>query len=188
MKTKIFFLLIFISPYLKSQANNIIISIEENSVQTKNDSLYFQISIKNNMLNEVALYNLKNIDFDGPWVDDQFIIKACPRVMLSVLDKSNDYSKYLRSNTGNFKSFCPNVKTCTILKPNTIIKYKVQVSLWPINLKNGKYMIQLRYFNNEYYKKDFNILIKKNPKLKKCIFFKGILKSNTCSFSYTIKN
>jgi len=184
MKTKLLLLLFIISPFLQSQSNKINISIVENSVQSRNDSLYFQISIKNSMLNEVAFYNLNNIDFDGPWVDELFIKNACPRVMLSVLDNSNKYSKYFRSNTGNFKSFCPIVKTCTILKPNTLIKYNLKISLWPINLKSGKYKIQLRYFNNEYYKKEFAIIKKNNPNLKKCIFFKGIIKSNTSSFNY----
>ena len=187
MKTRIRLLLLICLFLGKVQAQNVCFSIFEESIKTKNDTLYLRFKVHNRTANKLAFYNINYADFDGPWATNNFLKKdVLPRLLFSVLDKENKYSKYLRSRTGPYdiSTFKAIINKYIILKPNESVEYNIKLCLWPINLKRGRYKVQLKYFLNNYYQKDFNKAKKKDRKLDNCVLFKGVVKSNVCWFNY----
>lgn len=173
---------------IQVQAQNVSLSIVDNSISIKDDSLYFKVRIQNNSNSKLVFYNLYypciNI-----MPDDSLVNKTLPCLLVDILDKKNAFpKKYEQSIGGEIDDFLNDferlgIDKYNILKPNEIKEYNVTLDIWPIDLRRGRYKLQLKYFSNDYYKEDFEAKNKKDPDLKNSIMFNGILKSNIYSFS-----
>jgi hypothetical protein len=138
MKLRIRLLLIICLFLGQVHAQNVCFSIFEESVKAKNDTLYFRFKVHNKTTTKFAFYNINYADLDGPWATNNFLKKdVLPCLLVSVLDKENKYSKYLRSHTGPYdlSMFKAIINKYIILKPNESAEYNIKLCLWPINLK-----------------------------------------------------
>ena len=68
-----------------------------------------------------------------------------------------------------------------IFKPYESKEYNVVIDYSPIYLKKRTYKLQLKYYSNDYYKKDFEKMKNLDAEMKNYILYKGIIKSNIVS-------
>jgi len=174
--------------YGKIFSQNVSLVIVENSIKVCNDSLYFKLRLHNLDSVPFAFYNLYlspgfNFITGFEEVNKDSIM---PSLLVNVYDKTGKLPKKLRVHTGPIDTTGSWAwETYNIIKPNESLDIDCKLYLWHINLKKGRYKLQIQYLSNEiYYKEDFLNEKQRKPTLINCRMFEGILKSNTEIFYF----
>ena len=190
---------------------DVVLSIVKNSIYFSNNSVYFKVKIKNESNHTYVFYNLTYSDFDDSDFNDS-ILNVCvnsvefhPRLMLIVKNDRKEVCRYKypdvppsyldpkditiakkeaarleklsRIRYNNFNKFM-------VLKPDSEKVFTVSDRMSKLALKKGFYTLQLKYFSNNHFLEDFNVIVKNNAEFKDYVLYNGYLKSNTCVFNY----
>jgi hypothetical protein len=174
----------------KMSAQKVSLRLVGNSIKVSNDTLYFKLKLYNRDSVPFAFYNLyttPGIDSDTKRFDNENIVSIIPWLLVSVYDKSGKLPKKIRAQTGSIDTtWSRGLDAYNVIRPNESIDIDCVECLWPINLKKGRYKLQIKYLSNKsYYKEDFLKEKKVKPNLINCKMFIGVLKSNSEMFYYT---
>ena len=190
---------------LNSQKINLLIT--ENGIHFRKDSICLRIDVKNISNTTYALYSIEYANFDVRNTDDFKTSKLpykrynVPGLMLIIRNEKNQLCKMIRlendlpfrdpkktkdilKDIQRNRKMVENRDKYRVLKPNENCKFEIVKSLYPLNLKSGKYNLQLIYFSNSWYQKEFKKAKKTNPNLLKCELFQGVVKSNIYWFKF----
>lgn len=188
--------LAFISVFFyQVQAQSVCLQLLENSVEIKDDTLYFKFKIQNNGTETLVFYNLNSPANGESFFTDSKLKKGMPCLLVDVMNANNELPSKIRARTAPFMGpsmledsidrplridsmDCSLTDKYHIIKPNETKEYDVALDIWPIYLQKGIHKIQLRYYSNNFYNKSFRKAQKTDTNLKNSIMFKGILRSN----------
>jgi len=171
---------------VRTNAQKVSLRLIGNSIKVSNDTLCFKLKLYNRDSIPLAFYNLyTNPDFNMKWLAD--VNRIMPGLLVSVYDKSGKLPKKIRAQTGSIDTtWSRGLDAYNVIRPNESIDIDCVECLWPINLKKGRYKLQIKYLSNKsYYKEDFLKEKKVKPNLINCKMFIGVLKSNSEMFYYT---
>lgn len=185
-------ILIFASLFFcQLHAQNVTLSLVENSIKLNNDSLYFKYKIHNNSSSTLTFYNVRlfNIEISMP---SQFrnIKKKLPGLLVKIIDKNNKLPNKITLSTARLSHYEKSIDKSSynkyvILKPNESIGYDYLLYIGNIgSMVEGKYKLQLEYFSNNYYKYKFQKAKQRDKRLKNSVMFSDTINSNICSFTY----
>lgn len=181
--------------FAQLHAQNVQLSLIENSIKQSNDTLYFRYSISNKSSYTLALYNVRLVDFDfaRPKGYENFK-RIFPGLLIKVLDKKN---KLLNTLIHTSSMHNPNledlitkstVNKFITLKPNGSVEFKHFIYIGEIGYNRGmikgKYNLQLTYISSDFYKDRFRKIQKRNKRLKGVELFQGIVESNICNYDF----
>lgn len=170
--------------FFHSNAQNICLHIMENSIKMENDSLKFKMTLSNDYSDSYVMYNLNYPSIDHNSIN-AILDRAMPRLLIGIIDENNELPKKISASTApiDYNSMSLIINKYQIVNANCIDSINVVVSLKSIELTKGFYRLQVRYFSNNYYKKELLKARKIDSRLKNSKLFKGVLKSNICSFA-----
>jgi len=174
------------------QAQNLKLSLVENSVSVIKDSLHFKYKFQNTSNLTLTIYNAHfgNIDMFGidtinNFKNNSLKITPLPRLLIDIYNSKNELPKLTFLPTNHkISDNIYNADKYIILKPNESREYKFSQSISQRGLLKGEYKLQLVYFSNSYYKYKFLNAKKKDNRLKNSILFTGVIKSNMVKFNY----
>ncbi|HEY5588335.1 MAG TPA: hypothetical protein VIK86_05190 [Candidatus Paceibacterota bacterium] len=178
--------------FFQSQAQHLHLSIVENSIRVKNDSLYFKYKFQNNSDSTLVLYNTRHVWLDAAWIEkinlhaDSYKITPLPCVLIDIYNHNNELPKlYFPPTRHNSRQPVYDIGKYIVFKPKESKEYEYTQALWPSRFNKGEYKLQLVYFSNKYYKYKFINAKKKDKRLKNSVMFRGVIKSNNVKFYYT---
>ena len=201
----IIFVIYLFANNLNAQKNNLL--IEEKGIHFRKDSICLKLNVKNKSDSTYALYNIEYANFDIRNTDDFKTSKhpykyyKVPGLMLIIRNEKDQFCKMIRLETfmpfrdprqtkeilndiQRNRKMVENRDKYQVLKPHENYEFKIIKSLRPLELKSGKYNLQLIYFSNSWYQKEFEKSKKKNPNLKTCVIFQGLIKSDIYWFTF----
>lgn len=165
------------------QCQGVSISIIDKSFRIKNDSLFFKVRLENNTVNPLFFWNLEMALYDATvWkMNGKNLQYYFPTLSVNILNDKNKPLNLSFAMIPGSRYLSPQKKVGLyyLVKPHTFIVYEVGYDIWIVGLKKGKYSIQLKYYGNEFSRKDFEKIKLKNNKLTNYVLHKGMLKSKT---------
>lgn len=175
------------------QAQDLKLSLVENSVSVIKDSLHFKYKFQNTSNLTLTIYNGKfgNIDMFGidtinKLENEGLKITPLPRLLIDIYNSKNKLPKLTFLPTSHkLSQNIYNMGKYIILKPKESREFSFSQSISQRGLIKGEYKLQLVYFSNSYYKYKFLNAKKKDNRLKNSILFTGVIKSNTIKFNYS---
>ncbi|NOU45788.1 MAG: hypothetical protein HOO86_01855 [Bacteroidales bacterium] len=172
--------------YIQSQDQELSLMIKANDIHVKNDTLYLKYDLYNKSKDKLVFYNINCAEFASERLTDSLLKIRTPLILINVYNDTKQLPDKIRSRTGpkDFSKYLTIINQYTIVGANEKMEFDIAVDVWPINLKKGKYKIQLKYYSNNYYDRSFNEANKTDNRIKNSLMFKGILKSNICTFIY----
>jgi hypothetical protein len=187
-------------------AQKIDLTIAKNGIHFRKDSICVRIGVANKTKTTYALYSIEYANFDSRMKDDfktsKFPYKNyhVPGLVLIVRNEKDQFCKMFRlENDLPFRD--PRKKEAILkdiqrsrrnvrnrdkyhfLNPTDNFEFEIVKSLRPLELKKGKYNLQLIYFSNSWYQQDFETAKKASPNLKTCVLFQGLIKSDIYWFT-----
>jgi hypothetical protein len=171
--------------FIQIHTQNVSLYILENSINLKDDTLYFRFRIQNNDKNSLVFYNLNLAENGCIIFTDSILQKRQPGLLVDMLNEKNELPSVIRARMGHidFSKYDSAFNKYHFIRPNETLEYNIALDIWPSNLKKGEYKLQLKYYSNNFYHKNFIEAKKTDPKLKNSIMFKGILRSNIVSIT-----
>ena len=200
----IIFVICLFAYNLNAQKINLLIT--KNGIHFRKDSICLKLNINNKSNTTYALYNIEYANFDIRNTDDFKTSKhpyknyKVPGLMLIIRNERDQFCKMMRleifmpfrdprqskkilKDIQRNRKMVENRDKYQVLKPHENFEFEIIKSLRPLELKSGKYNLQLIYFSNSYYQKEFEKAKNKNPNLKTCVIFQGLIKSDIYWFT-----
>jgi len=184
---------------LQLSAQNIKLTLLQNSIKIHNDSLYFKYRIQNNSDTILILYNVGMVDvaMSEKSVDVPMYVTYAG-LSIFIYNKNDEFQPRKWFTTGPFKdprepikqTYEDSIRTISsgkyiVLKQTKVVEYDRRVSLEYTDLEKGIYKVLLKYgFSFDYYKEKYIKTKAKDPRLKNSVLFEGEISSNICSFKY----
>ena len=185
--------------FYQVQAQSVCLQLLENSLEIKNDTLYFKFKIQNNGTESLVFYNLNSPENGDSFLTDSKLNKGIPGLLVDVMNTNNELPSKIRARTAPYTApliledsidrplkidsmDCSLTDKYHIIKPNETKEYDIALDIWPIYWQKGIHKIQLRYYSNNYYNKSFRKAQKTDVNLKNSILFKGILRTNMITY------
>jgi len=201
----IIFVICLFAYNLNAQKINLLIT--KNGIHFRKDSICLKLNINNKSNTTYALYNIEYANFDIRNTDDFKTSKhpyknyTVPGLMLIIRNERDQFCKMMRleifmpfrdprqskkilKDIQRNRKMVENRDKYQVLKPHENFEFEIIKSLRPLELKSGKYNLQLIYFSNSYYQKEFEKAKNKNPNLKTCVIFQGLIKSDIYWFTF----
>jgi len=201
----IIFVICLFAYNLNAQKINLLIT--KNGIHFRKDSICLKLNINNKSNTTYALYNIEYANFDIRNTDDFKTSKhpyknyKVPGLMLIIRNERDQFCKMMRleifmpfrdprqskkilKDIQRNRKMVENRDKYQVLKPHENFEFEIIKSLRPLELKSGKYNLQLIYFSNSYYQKEFEKAKNKNPNLKTCVIFQGLIKSDIYWFTF----
>lgn len=207
MKSFLLLLILSITAISSICAQTIKIRILDNSIRFKEDTILFKIRIINNSRRAYSFYNINSAGIElydyynkktqNNFKNDNFN----PGLSLFFKTAQGKHCRSLRqaltSGFGFDENNTPftitytrpdknsqNCGTYHIIQANDSADFEIEKSLFQLDLKTGKYQLQMVYIANNYYLSDFTKAQENNSKLNNTILFKGLLKAQKIWFNY----
>ena len=181
-------LLIFLMIPVLSPAQRVSISILKESVEIKNDSIYFNYQLINRRKQAIAFYNASIAEIGYAAISDSLCKTREPSLLIDIFNQDRTLPYSIRMRVGQklpedslyFRGCCP----YQVVGTGDSLKIHIATDLWPRKLSKGIYYLQLRYYSNSFFDKQFNQEKLTKSNLKDCSVFKGIIRSNVILFTY----
>ncbi len=168
--------------FIQLQAQNVSLNIIENTVKVNNDTISFKFIVKNNDTTTLVFYNLDDAELGASFLDTDTLSKTrIPGLFVNIMNKMNKLPSKMSGKLGGEIIINDKYNQSHIIKPYESKEYNVVIDYTPIYLKKRTYKLQLKYYSNDYYKKDFEKMKNLDAEMKNYILYKGIIKSNIVS-------
>jgi hypothetical protein len=159
-------------------------------ISVKKDTLTFNYRFTNAGDKTLILFNTRLTDVDVSGYEKILSerypdnIVPIPRILVEIYDENNELPPRF-FNTGPTEDIDDlGIGKYISLRSNMNRLYEKKIPLKRLHLKNGEYRLQLVYFSNNYYKRQYYNLKKNKAGSKDSILFQGIVKSNIVKFNY----
>ena len=207
MKKILLLSMMLLSPSLSAQ--NVELTLLQNSLRMEGDSLYFSYKIQNKSDTAFVFYNIRTIEVLLDLEDDADYINGKTHLYALIYDnKDNLPSDMIMTTAHDTYERLMSSKyygKYIVLEPGKSVKYDTRISIWNLTkarfmalygdewscleeaekkgLENGIYKFQLVYFSwSDNYKRRYVKEKKNNARLKDTHLFEGEIKSNVCIF------